>query len=146
MAARSTNIVDAWQVPLEDAGLLGVDKGKGGKFLILPPGFKGDVPAGYFVARSPTINNLLFWRGFLVNGEPKPAADSIKKHFRVYPLGQAASAPKMNFVNGSGKEANTIHANNFKFYEEIDQLIQDEPSSAIDMETLGLLKAVGIVK
>jgi hypothetical protein len=139
-------IDDFWFRNVIDFGNAGPDKGKGGKFLILPPGYKGEVPTGYFVARSPTINNLLFWRGFLVNGDPKPAADSIKKHFRVYPLGKQASAPKVNFVNGSGKPANTIHANNFKFYEEIDQLVQDEPNSAIDMETLGLLASIGIVK
>lgn len=137
---------DFWFRHVIDFGNAGPDKGKGGKFLILPPGYKGEVPKGYIVARSPTFNNLLFWRGFLVNGDPKPAADSIKQHFRVYPLGKQASAPNMNFVNGSGKPANTIHANNFKFYEEIDQLVQDEPSSAIDMETLGLLRSIGIVK
>ena len=139
-------IDDFWFRNVIDFGNAGPDKGKGGKFLILPPGYEGEVPAGYFVARSPTINNLLFWRGFLVNGDPQPAADSIKKHFRVYPLGKQATAPKMNFVNGSGKQANTIHANNFKFYEEVNQLVQEEPSSAMDMETLGLLASIGIQK
>jgi len=139
-------IDDFWFRNVIDFGNAGPDKGKGGKFLILPPGYDGEVPAGYFVARSPTINNLLFWRGFLVNGDPQPAADSIKKHFRVYPLGKQATAQKMNFVNGSGKQANTIHANNFKFYEEVNQLVQEEPSSAMDMETLGLLAAIGLKK
>src|ERR1700742_870658 len=41
------NIVTVWQMPLEDAGLLGIDKGKGGKFLVLPPGYKDKVPDGY---------------------------------------------------------------------------------------------------
>jgi hypothetical protein len=130
-------IDDFWFRNVIDFGNAGPDKGKGGKFLILPPGYKGQVPAGYIVARSPTFNNLLFWRGFLVNGSPKPAADSIKKTFRVYPLGQEANAPKMTFVNGSGKEMNTIHANNFSFYEEINQVVQEEPSSTMDSETRG---------
>ncbi len=139
-------IDDFWFRNVIDFGNAGPDKGNGGKFLIVPPGYTGEVPEGYFVAHSPTFNNLVFWRGFLVNGDPKPAAESIKKSFRIYPLGKEASAPEMNFVNGSGKVSNTIHANNFKFYEEINQLVQEEPSTAIDMETLGLLAAIGIEK
>jgi hypothetical protein len=139
-------IDDFWFRNVIDFGNAGPDKGKGGKFLILPPGYKGEIPKGYIVARSPTFNNLFFWRGFLVDGSPKPAVDSIKKTLRVYPLGQAANAPKMNFVNGSGKEMNTIHANNFSFYEEINQVVQEEPSDAIDSETLGALAYIGIEK
>src|SRR6516165_8070637 len=45
------NIVTAWQMPLEDAGRLGVDKGKGGKYLILPPGYKDKAPDGYAPVR-----------------------------------------------------------------------------------------------
>ena len=139
-------IDDFWFRNVIDFGNAGPDKGKGGKFLILPSGYKGEIPKGYIVARSPTFNNLLFWRGFLVDGSSKPAADSIKKTFRVYPLGQAANAPKMNFVNGSGKEMNTVHANNFSFYEEINQVVQEEPSDAMDSETLGTLASIGIEK
>jgi len=139
-------IDDFWFRNVIDFGNAGPDKGKGGKFLILPPGYKGAIPEGYNVAHSPTFNNLLFWRGFLVDGSSKPAADNIKKTFRVYPLGQEANAPKMTFVNGSGKEMNTIHANNFSFYEEINQVVQEEPSAAIDSETLGALASIGIEK
>jgi len=46
------NIVTVRPMPLEDAGLLGVDKGKGGKFLILPPGHKGTPPKGCHSDRS----------------------------------------------------------------------------------------------
>jgi hypothetical protein len=139
-------IDDFWFRNVTDFGNAGPDKGKGGKFLILPPGYKGEIPRGYIVARSPTFNNLLFWRGFLVNGDPKPAVDSIRKTMRVYPLGRDANAPKMNYVSGSGVSMNTIHANNFKFYEEINQIIQEEPASAMDAETLGALAAIGIEK
>jgi hypothetical protein len=40
----NANIVNVWQMPLEDAGLLGADKGEGGKYLILPPGDADPVP------------------------------------------------------------------------------------------------------
>jgi len=139
-------IDDFWFRNVTDFGLVGPDKGKGGKFLILPPGYKGAIPKGYFVAKSPTFNNLFFWRGSLVNGDPKPAVDSIKKSVKVYPLGKDASASKVTFINGSGKEMNTIHANNFSFYEEINQVVQEEPTSAMDPETLGAFASIGIEK
>jgi hypothetical protein len=46
----------------------------------------------------------------------------------------------------SGKEFNTIHANNFHFYEEVNHIVQEEPNEALDPETLGLLAAIGIEK
>jgi hypothetical protein len=52
----------------------------------------------------------------------------------------------VTFVNGSGKEMNTIHANDFTFYEEINQVVQEEPSDAMDPETLGALAYIGIEK
>ena len=76
-------IDDFWFRNVTDFGNAGPDKGEGGKYLILPPGYTGEIPAGYIVARSPTFNNLLFWRGFLVNGDPKPAVDSTCKTMRV---------------------------------------------------------------
>ncbi len=70
---------DFWFDYVLDFGNAGPDKGKGGKFLILPPGYKGDVPDGYFVYHSPTYGLWMASRGFKVKGDPKPAADSIKK-------------------------------------------------------------------
>ncbi len=139
-------IDDFWFRNVVDFGNAGPDKGKGGKYLLLPPGYKEEIPKGYFVVHCPTFNNLVFWRGFLVNGDPKPAADSIKKTFKVYPLGETANASKVTFVNGSGKEMNTIHANDFSFYTELNEVVQEEPASAIDMETMGLFASIGIEK
>ena len=46
---------DGLQRYLADVGPLGPDKGKGGKFLVLPPGYSGSAPEGYFVVRSPNL-------------------------------------------------------------------------------------------
>lgn len=77
------------------------DKATVDTFLILAPGYEGAVPEGYFGARSPTINNLLFWRVFVVGGDLQPAADSIQKHFRRHPLGTQASAPTETYFDKS---------------------------------------------
>ena len=117
-----------------------------GKFLFLPPDYKGDVPEGYFVMRPPTYGLWLLGRGFPVNGDPKPAVAAIKEHLRIYPLAQAANPPVTEFTNVSGLLHNTIHANNFHFYEEVNGIVQEEPAAALDPETLGLLASIGIAK
>lgn len=137
---------DFWFDYVTDMGNAGPDKGKGGKFLFLPPGYKGEIPKGYYTFSSPTFGNVMFWRGFLVNGDPKPAVENFKKNTHVYLLSQSANPPQTKFINLSGKELNTIHANNYHFFEEVNQIVQEEPAEAVDVETLGLLASIGIEK
>jgi hypothetical protein len=137
---------DFWFRYVADLGNAGPDKGKGGKFLFLPPDYKGKTPQGYFVYKSPTYGNVLLWRGFLEDGEPKPGVDSIKKYAHIYPLSKVNNPPEKKFVNLSGKEFNTIHANNYKFYKEVNVVVQEEPVDSIDPETLGMLASIGIAK
>jgi hypothetical protein len=96
---------DAWFRWVTDVGFTGPDKGKGGKYLLLPPGYKGEVPEGYFVARSRTFGNLLFFRTFLKDGDPKPGVESVKKDLRAYPLAKADNPPPMKFVDISARRS-----------------------------------------
>ncbi|MGL3211848.1 DUF1254 domain-containing protein [Bradyrhizobium sp. BR 1433] len=139
-------IDDAWFRWVTDVGITGPDKGKGGKYLLLPPGYTGAVPDGYFVARSRTAGNLLFFRTFLKDGDPKPGVDMVKKALRVYPLSQGANPPAMKFVDISGKAFNTIGPADYSLFEFVNRFIQDEPGDALDPDTLGLFAAVGIEK
>lgn len=139
-------IDDHWFNYVGDVGNAGPDKGKGGKYLLLPPGYTGDVPKDYFVFRSATFGNIFFWRGFLVNGDTRPAVESTRQFAKVYPLAKAGNPPPMKFINVSGKAFNTIHANDFSFFEEVNHIVQEEPNAALNPETLGLLAAIGIEK
>ncbi|WP_205727854.1 DUF1254 domain-containing protein [Flammeovirga pectinis] len=129
-----------------DFGRLGPDKSKGGKFLILPPNYKGKVPKGYFVKQANTYGHWVIWRGFQKNGSPLPAIQDTKKTYKVYPLSQKDNPPAMNFVNVSGKEFNTIHKMDERIYDEIDAVIQAEPTFGENPEILGSLAAIGIEK
>jgi hypothetical protein len=129
-----------------DMGGPGPDRGKGGKYLILPPGYKGDVPEGYFVARSPSYVNWLILRGFLVDGKPDAAAKTFKEGLKIYSLAQAKNPPAMQFISGSEKVFNTIHANDFEFYEELATVIAREPIDFLDPELRGLASSIGIRK
>jgi hypothetical protein len=129
-----------------DLGNAGPDRGQGGKFLVLPPDYEGSVPDGYFVVQSPTYQNIIFWRGFLVDGDPKPAVESIKATTNLYLLSQADNPPEAVFINWTGNRFNTVHANDFKFFEELNDVIQYEPSEAFEVQLLGLYKSIGIEK
>ena len=147
MPPRIVGIIDNfWFNYVGDLGAAGPDRGKGGKFLLLPPSYTGEVPKGYFVFRSKTYGNSFFWCGFLVNGDPKPAVMATKKFAKVYPLAQAGNPLPMKFINVSGKAFNTIPANDFTFFEAVNHVVQEEPNASLDPETLGLLASIGIEK
>lgn len=139
-------INDFWFRFVSDVGLPGPDQGKGGKYLLLPPDYSGEIPDGYFVIRSSTYGNFFFYRIFAVNGDMKKGIDDTKRIYRAYPLKQAGNPPATNFIDISGKYINTIHSNDFHFYEELNHVIQEEPLSAVDPENRGLLAAIGIQK
>jgi hypothetical protein len=137
---------DMWMRYVGDIGNAGPDRGQGGKFVVLPPDFEGDPPEGYYAFHSRTYGVWFFLRGFLVDGDTGPAVASFKKLLRIYPLSRADNPPNMQFVNASGKFHNTIHANNYMFFEEINSLIQEEHEGAISPEARGRLALLGIVK
>lgn len=113
---------DAWFRYVENLGVIGPDKGKGGKYLMLPPDYRGAVPNGYFVIKTRTYSNLVFLRGSIANGLA-PAVKHIKSNLKVYPLAQVNNPPKTEFINFSGKSYNTIAPNDFSFFEGLNQVI-----------------------
>lgn len=137
-------IDDMWYSYVTDVGFVGPDKGEGGKYLLLPPGYDGEVPTGYFVVRPATFRVWVPWRSFLVNGDPKPGVDLVKKHTRIYHLKDAANPPPLNFVNVSGKAFSTLAPADYTFWELLNQVVQEEPTGSVDPVTLGLYAAVGI--
>ena len=139
-------IDDAWQSYVADVGNAGPDRGQGGKYLLLPPDYTGPVPEGYFVVHSRAFGHLLVFRGFLVDGDPRPAVENTKQHFRVYPLEQASAPPPMTFVDISGKAWSSVAPTDASFFDGIAAVVQDEPLDAIAPETRGLLAAIGIRK
>jgi hypothetical protein len=129
---------DFWFRYVADMGIAGPDRGKGGSYLFLPPGYDGEVPDGYFSYRCPTFANWVVLRA--LGGVP------AMKQTRIYPLAEADSPAENVFINIADAVFNTIHANDFSFYEEVDELVQEEPVEALDAERAGQLAAIGIVK
>lgn len=129
-----------------DMGAPGPDRGQGGSYLIVPPEFDGEVPEGYYLAQSPSHVNWVILRGFLVDGKPDAANAMFKDGVKIYPLKEKSAPPEMEFISFSRTHLNTIHANNFEFYTELDQVIQREPLEMLDPEIRGLFASIGIIK
>jgi hypothetical protein len=134
-----------WQQSLIGVGPTGDDHGKGGKFLLLPPDYKGEVPAGYFTAKSPTYGVWFGVRGFLVNGKADQAV-ALMKTIRIYPLARAGDPRAMNFLNGSGNEIDTIFPDTYEYFESLAVLVEKEPADVIPPSDRFLLASIGIEK
>lgn len=128
---------DFWFRYVTDMGIPGPDKGAGGKYLFLPPGYDGERPDGYYIFESPTYANWVVLR--TLGGVP------AMKQTRIHPLAEAGAPRENTFVNIADVLQNTVHANDFTFFEEIAQLVAEEPVSALDPERAGTLAAIGIV-
>ncbi|ULJ75028.1 DUF1254 domain-containing protein [Rhizobium gallicum] len=159
-------IDDQWFRWVIDLGAPGADRGEGGKYLILPPGYDGTVPeGGYFVARAQTNFVIWFARAFMENNDPKPVVEQIKKTLKIYPyesggygtsvaaflsgnakLGKITPPPPTVFHEGTGKAMNTIPPNDYSYYEMLNEVVQQEPATALNAELMGPVAAIGIIK
>jgi hypothetical protein len=136
---------DGLQRYLADIGPLGSDKGKGGQFLVLPPGFSGSVPEGYFVVRSPTYSVAFAVRGFQAEGKTDQAV-GLMKQIKVYPLAKASSPPLMEFMNGSRRDIDTLFPDSFRFFELLAMLVDEEPLDSFGPLERFQMQAIGIEK
>ncbi len=159
-------INDMWFSWIIDIGGPGPDRGMGGKYLIVGPDYDGPLPeGGYFIAHSKTNFALYAARAYLVDNDPKPAVDNVKKNLKIYAyqpgsfgtsIAQALDGtvniagepkvPEMKFIEGSGLAYNTIPPSDFGFFEMINENVQNEPATSYDVELAGQLAAIGIVK
>jgi hypothetical protein len=141
---------DFFQRTLTDVGAVGPDRGDGGLFLLLPPGYDGHVPSGYFTFTSSTYNVFLFFRTVMTqgDGEPDPApAAELAAQTRVFPLWTVEKdvAP-MQFPNASGIRLDMMYPTDFAYWTKLKEFIDYEPVIAIDPELRGVLASIGIIK
>lgn len=150
-------IDDYWHRPIEgpvidgrsfyaDIGIPGPDKGKGGRYLILPPGYQGEVPEGYFVYRSRTNGAFLFLRGFFK--DPKNLAPTVEnmQRVKVYPLDQANAAQAMQFPNASDVPVSLLPPTDGRYFEMLDRFVQNEVVDPADHYMRGMAASIGIAQ
>ncbi|TAJ14335.1 DUF1254 domain-containing protein [Marinilabiliaceae bacterium JC017] len=131
---------------ITDLGNAGPDKGKGGKYLLLPPGYKGEIPEGYFVYECPTYRNWVMVRGFVQDtGTGEAAIEYYRENFKAYPLSTGVREDA-RYLSLSYKAGNSTHPRDVSYYDLLNKVVQYEPVSAFTAYELGLLKAIGIEK
>ena len=158
-------INDMWFSWIIDIGAPGPDRGLGGKYLIVGPDYRGPLPeGGYFIAHAKTNVALYASRANLVGNDPKPAVENIKRTMKIYPyqpgafgssIAQALDGsvriagepkiPETKFIEASGRSFNTIPPSDYRFFELIDENVQNEPATSYDVELAGQLAAIGIL-
>ena len=100
---------DLWYRWVGDLGVTGPDRGLGGKYLFLPPGYTGPLPQGYFLVRPGSNWVWVPWVSFPVEGDPNRGIEAVKKGLKIYTLGDS-NPPQLSFVDMSGKPLNPMAA------------------------------------
>jgi len=147
-------LLDFWQRPIPvdggkfrgDVGLPGPDAGKGGKFLLLPPGYEGEVPPGHYVYRSGTNNVFVFLRAFYQDPKNLTPAVALIEQAKIYPLNGKATARPMQFPDASGVPANMLPRYDVTAFDDLKKLLDSEGPHLAEPDALGLLAAIGIVQ
>lgn len=139
---------DMWDVPLAIAGPGGSDKGKGGKYLILPPGYKGRIPGGFFPISCETFGGFWLMRTIPKSNSPsdQEIAVNLIKKIRVYPLAKSASPPDQRYIDASGKLWNGIPKMDEGFYRVLSDMVNEEPVLTKDLAVMNMLRTLGIEK
>ena len=142
------NIVTVWQMPLEDAGLLGLDKGKGGKYAVLPPGYKDKLPDGFIPLQSDTFGGYALIRSNLKSHSAGDVAASVAygKRIKVYALSQAANPPATTFTDVKDITFDSTIRYDASFFEHLDRIVQNEPWIDRDRAMIDPLRSLGIEK
>jgi hypothetical protein len=129
-----------------DVGLPGPDHGKGGKYLLLPPDYKGTPPTGYLTLRSRTYGVFVFWRGFFKDPKQLEEPVRVMEQTRIYPLGKQDSAKPMQFPNASKVPADMLYPTDGSAFDVLARFIEHEYVDPTDMEMRGMLATLGIEK
>jgi hypothetical protein len=142
------NIVTVWQTSLEDVGLLGLDKGAGGKFVILPPGHKDKLPDGYTALPSDTYSGYALLRSNLNSHRDEDVAAAIAygKRAKIHPLSAAVNPPETVFTDVKEIEYDSTIRYDLGFFQSLNRVLQSEPWIERDRAMVDQLRSIGIEK
>lgn len=139
-------IEDFWQRVVSDVGRAGPDQGKGGKFLLLPADYEGEVPAtGYYVVRATMTNHNFMARSLVENNDVAAAVKRINE-IKIYPWSQRDNPKPLRAVSMSGKELNTLAPTGLEYWARVAAVINNNPVHERDRFFMAMLKPLGIEK
>ena len=135
-----------WQQPLVDlGGPFSPEQNRGGRFLVVPPGYDGPLPAiHHHIVHSDTNIVVFYLRGIPRTQADIPGIVEQIKNYRQYELADAANPPETGFISLSGKDADLLTNEGFAFFETLARYINENPPRPQDMAMLGMLESIGI--
>ncbi len=141
-------VVNAWDQPIEDVGPApGADKGKGGKYLFLPPGYEGEVPKeGYLVYQTDSTEMAFSFRPRLYNGATDADAAEYAQRLKIYYLKDAGNPPPTTYLDATPVPYNSLPTYDHTYFEDINDVVQNNPIRPQDKAMVALLKDFGIEK
>jgi hypothetical protein len=141
-------VMDVWQCALEDVGPAGVDKGRGGKYVILPPHYENEVPAGYIPLPSDTYRGYALLRSIPRSGSEPDVATAVAygKRIKLYPLSGAATPQETTFVDVADVVYDSTIPYDLRFFESLHRIVQAEPWLMRDKAMIDQLASLGIAK
>ena len=139
-------IDDFWQRSITDLGLAEPDDNKNEKYLLLPPGYTGEVPqSGYHVLNGTMNNYNVMVRGILVNNDVPGTVERVRK-LRIYPWSEHENPKPTKFVSFSGMAMNTLPPLGMGYWERLSAFINNNPVQERDRFYMAMLKPLGIEK
>jgi len=138
--------VDAWDVPIADVGPPGDDKGEGGKYLFLPPGYQGEVPDGDLVYRPATYSVNFAFRPVSKNGGTLDEAVAYGQTLKTYKLSEAANPPPTRFIDAYPKIWNTLPTYDITYFHDLAAVVNNEPVQERDKVMMSMLATLGVEK
>ena len=142
------SIDDCWQTAIADVGPAGTDQGKGGKYLLLPPGYKDKAPSGYIALETVNYQGYALLRSILKSNseEDVEAAVAYGKHIEIYPLSQGAHPPETSFIDAIDVLYDATIPWDMRFFESLNRIVQTEPWLTRDKVMIDQLRSIGLEK
>jgi hypothetical protein len=139
-------MMDSWQRPVAEVGPAGADGGRGGKYLLLPPNYQGDLPLGYLVAHQKTYEGYFLLRPVIADTSESnlKKAEQFVKQIKIYPLAKAKKPPKTKHVDGYRKRVHAIMDFDASYFNSLHEILQQEYIEEKDLAILGLTESIGI--
>jgi hypothetical protein len=139
-------IADNWYITIADIGPIGVDKGKGGKILLTPPGYNGKVPAGYIEVKSPSFIVDFAFRSIPTPEGSAQDAYALSKRIKIYSLSELPNPKPTKFIDPTNIRWSTLAYYDERWFDDLYQVISVEPIRERDKVMMGALKTLGIEK
>jgi hypothetical protein len=137
-------INDHHQRWVADLGLPGPDAGQGGKYLVLPPDFLGEVPVGYHVRHSQTYMILIALRALPLEHDQQLAFESLRQ-VKVYPLARPDDVLPFIDITDRGLDTTPMRCEtNLEYWRQLHGVLRSEPVIDEFRPMHGVLAALGI--